>query len=615
MAFEQYSNCCLPSQGIRELIRRGSLVTTFQNLTLRDKNEDASKKKGWFIDEDLEDLVQPASFDPMIGDVVFELETDKGLSRPDHHETVSRALSRLPGRSRRKYDISSGFELKRGSSYLIPLVDRVKLEPGQFVRSSPKSSLGRLFLNTRLLADYNSSFNEINAHYAGDRELAMWLLVQPLAFNVIAHPGLKLNQLRFFQGHDAQLRPSEIVEELKNNSLLNSRDINGLLSPYKPVITDSMKIRLNLSGEYTEGIVGLRARNNAAPIDLKHTGVCDVESYFEPIEGNGSIVVKPKEYYLLSSADILQIPSHINIELRSNSDLGFSGPLHFAGFIDPGFQGDLVFEVRPDEVSEMVLTDNMPVSILDVYRTPVPDKLYGVEIGSNYQEQIGPRPSKYFGNFDFTHAARRYRKLDKLVLVQEADLLRSLRVTEEGFELITEKNIDRLKQLLESGFFHSRYDCEDDNLVLQPIPYVLVFGPDNTIFSYVRAQNIQDFGDARLFGKHSIGLGGHILKKDAPDYIVNCMRREVFDEEVDVIGECSEPSLVGTMMAYNKRVDQVHFGLIMGLRVQGDVRLKESSIISGGLVPIQEVMGGDQSKYETWSKKLIPHLDEIGWMV
>ena len=181
MAFEQYTDCCLPSQGIRDLVREGLLTTTFQDLTLRDKDEGEGKRKGWFVDEGLEGLVQPASFDPMIGDVVFELETDKGLSRPDHHETVSRALSRLPGRSRRQHNLSGGFELKRGSSYLIPLVEKVRLMPNQFVKSSPKSSLGRLFLNTRLLADNNSTFDEINAHYARDQEMAMWLLVQPLA--------------------------------------------------------------------------------------------------------------------------------------------------------------------------------------------------------------------------------------------------------------------------------------------------------------------------------------------------------------------------------------------------------------------------------------------------
>ena len=41
-----------------------------------------------------------------------------------------------------------------------------------------------------------------------------------------------------------------------------------------------------------------------------------------------------------------------------------------------------------------------------------------------------------------------------------------------------------LFETVNNGFFQSRYDCENDDLVLQPIPYVIVFGPKKTVFSY-----------------------------------------------------------------------------------------------------------------------------------
>jgi len=44
----------------------------------------------------------------------------------------------------------------------------------------------------------------------------------------------------------------------------------------------------------------------------------------------------------------------------------------------------------------MTLEDGMPASKIDVFRNDLPDKIYGIEIGSHYQGQIGPRPSKFF---------------------------------------------------------------------------------------------------------------------------------------------------------------------------------------------------------------------------
>ena len=60
------------------------------------------------------------------------------------------------------------------------------------------------------------------------------------------------------------------------------------------------------------------------------------------------IHVLPGEYYLLASAEVLKVPSHLK-KLASHSHIGIS-VLHFAGFIDNGFVGDLVFEVRSEEV-------------------------------------------------------------------------------------------------------------------------------------------------------------------------------------------------------------------------------------------------------------------------
>ena len=317
---------------------------------------------------------------------------------------------------------------------------------------------------------------------------------------------------------------------------------------------------------------------------------------------------------------MLKIPPHLNTELEAHSHIGITGPLHFAGFIDNGFEGDLVFEVRSDELSNMALEHEMPISRLNVFRTELPDKIYGTSIGSNYQGQVGPKPAKYFQEFDFTLAARNYKKLDRLVLVEDANTLNRHRKSDESFEFIDSDEAEALCNDARKGFFHSRYDCEDDTLVLQPIPYVLLFGPDRTVFTYVRATNIKDYGDKRLFKKHSIGAGGHIIRTDGPEYLESCIEREVFSEEVRVRGDYSRPKLVGTLMAYDKEVDTVHFGLVFAAMTTGQIEPNESSIASGRMITFEELEKDLEEtldnpdcdrEYETWSRVLIPHLQEI----
>jgi len=582
---------CLASQQIREKIKSGRIISNFD-----------------------ESRIQPSSFEPIITNEIFVIDTEKeGMFRPRVSESVYKSLLQLPGRQRQKFDISNGYEIKKGFTYLFPLEERILLSEGEYVKSSPKSSFGRLFLNTRLLADYNPCFDEINFQYKTDSELGLWLLVQPLTFNLIVYPGLTLNQLRFFRSNDAKLNSSEVLDEIKKNPILFDKAKDGSLVPSNPYITDGLQIHLDLSGQYTEGIVGLRARKNPTPIDLRKKAEYEAEHFFEPVKGTNAITIARGEHFLVSSKEELKIPEHLNVELKGNSHIGITGPLHFAGFIDNGFEGDLVFEIRSDEISSMVLEDNTPISKLDLYRTEIPDKIYGTSIGSNYNKQTGPRPSKYFKPFDFTFAARNYEKLSKMVLVHDAKILSGYRTAREGFEFLSIEKSKELFKEIENGFFQSRYDCEFDRLILQLIPYVVFLGPNNTIFAYVRANNIKDYGDARLFGKHSIGVGGHICKTDGPNFIQKNIEREVFDEEIEIDGNFSGPKFIGTLLQYDKPVDQVHFGLIFVIKTDGSVKPKESALVTGKMIPIEEILADPDKdqKYETWSKALLSHLHRL----
>ncbi len=606
----------LVSQQIRDLVTTGFLAVPGQIPALHNKDIPKLKiKKGFFVEPSLEARVQPGSFEPSLSDEVFILDAEGyGLLRPRRNESVYRILLQIPRRKRTKKSLMGGFEVKKGFTYLAKLNERFSPDNGRhitLVRSSPKSSTGRVFPKTRFLVDYNPAFDEV--YRFTERDSDMWLLVQPIPFNLVLQPGLALNQLRFFSG-DARLSDNELKIEFRKNPLLYEKK-DGTEVPValkEGVVSDGLRITLDAIGADTHGVFGLRARRNPDPIDLSKTKAYVAEDYFEPVIAGGRNSLKRGENYLVASNEVMYVPPHLSAELRRHAREGIEGRTHDAGFADPGFRGPIVLEVTPDEETEVTAEHGMPMSVLDFFRTnEFPDKVYGEEIGSNYQEQRGPGVSKHFIPFDYETAARNHEKLSRRVLVQDARILRGFRQLPEGFEPINEKKGKRLIQTLEQGFFHSRYDCEDDELVLQAIPYTIVFNNGN-VFSYIRTEDKKEYGDKRLLGKHSIGLGGHATVEDAPNYIPNCLEREVTREEVRFLGERTAPILVGTLFATDRPVDRVHFGLIYTIRTNGRVIPNEKSIAYSQFVPIDEVTPDFRgAETETWSRILIPHLKTI----
>ena len=614
---------CLVSQEIRNgLIVPGFLQVPEGNIGLADRDsfdgERLLRKKGWFNDDGLEKRVQAGSYETSLADELFVLDAQgQGILRPRRDETIYRTLLQIPARKRARKSIVGGFEVKTGFTYLVKLEERFSaqnplVQSVTSVRSSSKSSMGRLFSFGRFMADYNPSFDEV---YFFDKDMDMWLLLQPTKFNMIVHPGLTVNQLRFFCG-DAKLTDTELAEEFVKNPLLYRKkevgeQIQMELSP--GMISDGLRLSVDARGLNTHGVFGLRARNNPDPIDLSKKGFYSAEDYFEPVVSGKRNVFARDGSYLLNSNEVLHVPKHLSAELKKHSREGIEGRTHEAGFADQPFVGDMVFEVIPDEREDMPIEHGMPLSALEFHRTnAIADKLYGEESGSHYQGQIGPRVSKHFKAFDFENAARNHEKLSRIVLVEDANTLRSFRHFSEGFEPIREDDAKKLIGALRNGFFHSRYDCEEDELVLQGIPYTIVFNKKGEVFSYVRTDNPKDFGDARLLGKHSIGLGGHVNKTDGPNYIERCLEREVTIEEAKFLGDIGEPKLVGTLFARDKPVDRVHFGLIYTLFTDGEAVSNEPSITHTEFVPLDKMVSGFRGyETETWSKILIPHLESL----
>ncbi len=567
-----------------------------------------------------EDNIQPSSFDPVIGNELYIIDTEyHGLFRVARNETVYENLISLPSNQRQRVDITNGYELKTGFSYLIPLQEELTLENDQHVLSSPKSSVGRIFMNTRMLADYNPSINEINSVFCNGYKIKMWLYVQPLAFNVIVYPRITLNQLRFYSGYEVILPLNKLIKRLDKDPILFTRNGDNKDVPTDSIVTDGLTIHLNLSGSTTSDIVGLRARHNPNPIDLSLKSYYEIEEYFEPIQKQNNMFIKRGEYYLLSSKEILKIPADLSAVLRDYSHVGFLGPLHFAGFIDNGFHGDLVYEVRSDELSkELELFHNMPISKLDVHISHIPDKLYG-EANNNYQSQIGTKPAKYFKPIDYKYLGRKYDSLNKKVLSVDRNILINYRKSLEGFEKITSQAGKKLFEDLKNGTFRTRHSSENDDLVLQINAYVALVNKKGEIIAYQRGSDIMHYPEARLFGKWTIGIGCHFAEEDSPDFIPNSIYREFEEKGIKVGKYLSKPKLLGTIMSSQKFVDKLHFGIVYKIEVD-EVKFNDKKFAPNCIVinkknasfdKLKEFGLDDKDKWGTWGKLLMENINQI----
>jgi len=566
----------------------------------------------------LDKRIQPASFEPTIGDKVFVLGQEIPF-RANEKEQVYRTLLKIPSRKRQLSDIVDGFEIKVGYTYLFPLQESLKnLPDGFIVKASPKSTMGRLFHDVRLIADYSVPYNEIRINESNNKNINLWLMVKPLTFNSVVYPGISMNQIRFLTGPGAQLSYEELKKEYQDNPFLFKIDEKGEKIPInKPDILGSgLRISLNLEGQHTHNVVGLKARKNPFPIDLRYSKNLPVDDFFECIQlkNDSNIIIIPEGgYYLLSSSEEIHIPTNLCGELCTSHSQALKGRGHLAGFFDNGFKGTATFEVTCDETENAVLINEMNISELELFRTILPHKIYGSEeAGSHYQNQFGPKPAKYFSVPDFGQLARNYAQLNRSVLVVPKEYLLSSRKQRTGFSSITLDELTTIQEYtIKNPIFASMYDCESDELLLQLIPYLIAFR-DNEVLMYKRAEKIEDYGERKLHGKLSIGLGGHITEKDEPNYVENCLKRELA-EEINFCDGYSSPIFVGTLWASEKPVDKVHFGLVYSTVIEGDVASTSKEILETKFIPIKDLQERvkKDDNFETWTRILIPKLNDI----
>ncbi|GAB2636562.1 dCTP deaminase [Prescottella soli] len=137
----------------------------------------------------------------------------------------------------------------------------------------------------------------------------------------------------------------------------------------------------------------------------------ELTSLVEPAPGE-PFVLHPGEFVLGSTLEVCSLPDDLAGRLEGKSSLGRLGLLTHstAGFIDPGFSGHITLELSNVANLPITLWPGMKIGQLCLLRlTSAAENPYGSSaVGSKYQGQRGPTPSRAYLNFA-THPSAQAR--------------------------------------------------------------------------------------------------------------------------------------------------------------------------------------------------------------
>jgi dCTP deaminase len=121
------------------------------------------------------------------------------------------------------------------------------------------------------------------------------------------------------------------------------------------------------------------------------------------VDEDEPFILHPGEFVLGSTLEVVSLPDDLVARLDGKSSLGRLGLLihSTAGFIDPGFEGNVTLELSNVANLPITIYQGMKIGQISFMQMTEPATApYGSgALGSKYRGQRGPTPSRYYENF------------------------------------------------------------------------------------------------------------------------------------------------------------------------------------------------------------------------
>ena len=186
-------------------------------------------------------------------------------------------------------------------------------------------------------------------------------------------------------------------------AVLSDRDIRAALQagrvridPYDSSCLQPSSVDLHLDGDFRV------FRNNRYPyIDVRASQPDLTE--LVTIEADEPFILHPSEFVLAQTLEWVELPDDLVGRIEGKSSLGRLGLLihSTAGYVDPGWKGNLTLELSNVANLPIALYRGMKIGQISFFRMSSPvERPYGSrELGSKYQGQSTPTESQFYRDF------------------------------------------------------------------------------------------------------------------------------------------------------------------------------------------------------------------------
>ena len=186
--------------------------------------------------------------------------------------------------------------------------------------------------------------------------------------------------------------------------VLSDRDIRAeiaagriVIDPYLPEAVQPSSVDLHLDRRFRV------FRNSRYPYIDVRTDQPELTELVE-IGGDDPFILHPGEFVLGSTFERVELPNDLVARLEGKSSLGRLGLLihSTAGYVDPGWDGNLTLELSNVANLPITLYDGMKIGQISFQRLSSPAEIgYGdARIGSKYRGQRDPTASLYHRDFE-----------------------------------------------------------------------------------------------------------------------------------------------------------------------------------------------------------------------
>ena len=330
--------------------------------------------------------------------------------------------------------------------------------------------------------------------------------------------------------------------------------------------------------------------------------------FFSP----ASITIEPNKSAWLDSGVVVTIPEGHVGQFHSRMSLASTqGLICVGGIIDPDYNkevriglhnlSDRSIEIRAgDKVAQLIVTP------CTVYQ----------------QTNISQvKPTKPIKQTTWAEHSGQPELSGEVLCIPKTELKNSFRTVSSVIGFISKTDVikvDNYQFINESMVSHSRELAEEDDRLLQLIPYILIKKGDSFL-NYTRAKGGTE---AKLHGKRSLGFGGHIdegidysAKQLSSDTSLAILERAANRELIEEIGDIKLNGLMPYCLLRTlnfddfKDVGWVHLGVVYIVEVDDDFvpKTTEANVIKDIKWSTPDEL--KDCVLEEWSHAIFTHLE------